>query len=588
MRRYTLCGAGAAVHARRRPSNAVCGRNVTLRREASRCTRSAVTKQRIAQVVLAFAIGLAVASACGSGNRRSSSMERSPAAPGTAGAAGSLTVVDGPSDAGAGGAAIVQPVASGGRAGSAGAATPGGSGPIAGAGGAPNALPVSQYCGDAIRDPVLEECDDGPGTADDSCTEDCRIRSIRAVGDAPEPTDAGPLPQHIRSLGSGRHPVATTEDSIAVVFRERAESTTRVMAQLFSSDGQRDGDPLEVSVGTTPSSSANPVVAELPDDRFAVLWADPSAGSLDIAVQVVGPSREIVAPPMIANETLPGPQQDPDALWTGSELMVAWTDEFDLKIRRFTGGPGPLEPEQILADSEAIEANVSLCRYQGTWAAAWRAGGTDGLETVHVRAGQTEWTLGPFLPGPAGDHPALVELDAERLLVVFTEGTAPESGPANVGRLRFALLDTDAPGDTSFLPVGVAVEPYASDDTLAQSRPALARAGEHLFLGWQTESPLGDTAGYELWLSELEWSVDEDGDGELVQNEEVPLPIDLDPSGNQQSPALAASPLSPGGALVGAWEDASGQEPGLPIPDVVLALRPVPLVTLVEMGGEGT
>ncbi len=39
--------------------------------------------------------------------------------------------------------------------------------------------PVSHACGDRIRDPVLEECDHGPGSS--SCVADCRVQEVAVV-----------------------------------------------------------------------------------------------------------------------------------------------------------------------------------------------------------------------------------------------------------------------------------------------------------------------------------------------------------------------------------------------------------------------
>src|SRR5262245_59446683 len=71
---------------------------------------------------------------------------------------------------------------SGSGAGADGSFVPGMDGAVDGAAGEPDSgpppHPVSEYCGDAIRDPVLEECDDGSGAQDDGCTADCRVRSV--------------------------------------------------------------------------------------------------------------------------------------------------------------------------------------------------------------------------------------------------------------------------------------------------------------------------------------------------------------------------------------------------------------------------
>jgi hypothetical protein len=61
--------------------------------------------------------------------------------------------------------------------------------------------PVSQFCGDRIRNPVTEECDDG--TSPGSCTADCRVRSGRLLQAGRD--DGGDPRGPRRRLGSGRH-----------------------------------------------------------------------------------------------------------------------------------------------------------------------------------------------------------------------------------------------------------------------------------------------------------------------------------------------------------------------------------------------
>jgi hypothetical protein len=356
------------------------------------------------------------------------------------------------------------------------------------------------------------------------------------------------------------------------VYTETIEDDSRIQVVVFDEHGKRDGDPFFVSQQAAPAVDANPAAAELPDSRFAVLWTDQGLGTLDVVVQVVSPQRAIVSPPRVVNQNTVGVQRDPDAIWIDNELVVAWTNGLDVAYRSLSGGATPLSAEQPLAATAEIESNVSLARFGNGWAAAWRAG-IDGMERIRVRAGTFAWAVGPQLPGPEGDRPALVELDSNHLLLVFTDGTAPAGGPASVGRLRGAILATGSPGNAEAFELSPLVEPYASDDSLAQRRPALARVGTRWFLGWQTQSPLGDALGQELWLAEMHWS------GALTRLAEMPLAFGANRIGDQQSPVLAATPLFPAGALISVWEDASGELENRPVPDVLMSFRPVPFVS---------
>ncbi|MGH8310258.1 MAG: hypothetical protein ACRETX_10765, partial [Steroidobacteraceae bacterium] len=59
-------------------------------------------------------------------------------------------------------------------------------------------------------------------------------------------------------------------------------------------------------------------------------------------------------------------------LWTGTELIVAWTDAGDVSCRRFSAALKPLDDEVALASTAASEGNVILAPFGGSWAAVWR------------------------------------------------------------------------------------------------------------------------------------------------------------------------------------------------------------------------
>jgi hypothetical protein len=149
-------------------------------------------------------------------------------------------------------------------------------------------LPRSLICGDTIRDSVTEECDDGPGDAEDSCTPDCRVRNLPVVSVPSASTDAAALPT--RRLGTARHQAVVGDSGIAVTFAElRPESPTPlVRVQRFDEHGARSGTPIDVSPGTTPTQTPNPAIAALPGmDRYAVAWIDGSGGTPDVALRLV-------------------------------------------------------------------------------------------------------------------------------------------------------------------------------------------------------------------------------------------------------------------------------------------------------------
>jgi hypothetical protein len=436
--------------------------------------------------------------------------------------------------------------------------------------------PVSERCGDAIRDPLTEECDDGPGDASDACDEDCRAHPVQL---GPDVDGASGAPSSIsRELGLGPHVVSASKHGFAVTYVEQADGTS-VWVQLFDARGGPRGGPIDVGDGTLPMLAASPVVAALPSGAFAVAWSETSGGMPDVAMRLVdGPEEKDLGAVSWPHDGRSGPQDQPDLLWTGSELIVAWSDRLDVKCRRFDESLEPLAQEQALGTTAGIESSVVLASFGTSWAAAWRAG-DQGLERVRVVADGVGWVTPAGPPGPEGDRPTLLTLDDEHLLLVYTVGTDPlGSGTANVGRLRAAVLDTASPGEVDPELVVAIAAPYSTDDGLSQRRPGLVRVGDELFLVWESTSPLGDARANEILLQSLAWTPD---DPELLSvTDERSVPTDAPTDGDQQNPRLGASPLFPGGALIVLFEDHTGSDITRPLPDVSLALRPIPWVTL--------
>lgn len=439
-------------------------------------------------------------------------------------------------------------------------------GPDAGDAGSP--IPSSRFCGDAIRDPVLEECDDGPGDAEDSCSEACRARAygvLTADDGAPEPRP--------RLLGTAPHVADGSEAGSAVVLVEDAREEARVLVQRFDAWGGRDGDALEVSAQAVAASVPNPALAALPGGDFAVAWTDLGAGSPDVALRVIdgaGGAGEMV----IANSSAGGPQTDVDLIWTGEELVVTWTDLFDVYLRRFSAALAPRSQEQLVGDSAELESSVTLAPFAGDVAIAWRANDA-GLDRIRVHAGGAEWWTAAERPSMAGDRPALAALDDQHLLLIYSIGE--DRGDHLVSRLRVAVLGLDAPGEVTGSPLGALAEPGANDDALVQRRPRAARVGERVYVAWESEGTPGADAST-VFVQQLD--AEASGFAEVITVNEWGLPIEGPAGGDARNPALAASPLVPDGALIATWEDHAGVQTGRPVPDVMIGVRPSPIVTL--------
>ena len=473
------------------------------------------------------------------------------------GAAGSTP--DGAAGSGTGGSAG----SSGGSAGSGGITTGGTGGLLIDAS---DDAPVSQVCGDAIRDPLTEECDDGNAISSDFCSA-CFVQDVLLV---PGPgADGGVPPKVSRRLGDGRHPVAGGDAGFAVAFVTALPAPVTLGLSRFDSVGVPAGSPVTVASDASITAAAHPVVAALPGGKYAVAYTDLNADGdgLGVAVRSVDSG---VGPLVRVNTTKTFGQHDVDLIWTGTELVAAWVDDSklpvsgaDIRMRRFNASLAPVSSEEILANSPAQESGVALATFGNAWAAAWRSA-LAGTETIVVKSTNASWSVAVAAPGPAEDKPALAELDATHLLLVFSEGT-----PA---RLRGAILDTGSQGVSSF-PITPAVAPYSTDASLAQSHPNAVRAGSRLFVAWRSALVPADPKAEELWLKELAWT------SPTLDLSKAEIMLPRWPShlkDDQRRPALAAAA---GGALATAWDDYGrvfGSVEGTP--DVVAELIPLPLL----------
>lgn len=490
------------------------------------------------------------------------------------GAAGATGGTAGPSTGGAAG------TPSGGAAGAGGT---GGAGDGGTGGSPPDASidgPVSQFCGDGIRDALNEECDDGNASASDSCSA-CFVQDVLLVPGAG--SDGGVPPKVSRRLGDGRHPVAGGDSGFAVAFVTSLPAPLTLGLSTFDSVGVPAGVPVTVAADTSVTVNAHPVVAALPGGKYALAYTDMNADGdgLGIAVRTVDAVTKQVGPLVRANTTKTFGQHDVDLIWTGTELVAAWVDDSklptsgsDVRMRRFNASLAPLGSEEILANSNAHESGVALATFGSGWAAAWRSVSA-GTETIVAKTTGASWSVPVTSPGPAEDKPALAELDATHLLLVFSEGT-----PA---RLRGAILDTASQTVTPF-PIAPAVAPFSTDATIAQSHPNTVRAGSRLFVAWRSALVPGDAKAEELWLKELDWT------SPTVDLSKVEITLPRWPShlaDDQRRPALAAVG---GGALATAWDDYGrvfGSVEGTP--DVVAELIPLPVLrksTLLDAGAQ--
>jgi cysteine-rich repeat protein len=428
----------------------------------------------------------------------------------------------------------------------------------------------SRYCGDGIRDPRTEECDDGANGSHDSCSEDCRVRifPVLASGVANG--------QSVRSLGAGPHVASASASGFAVVYNESTVGSANggVLLQAFGKNGARAGALVDVGQGSSPTTWTSPVVAALPDGQYAVAWTDQEQGVPGVRIRLVDAASGTLGEARGAAEP---PAQDADVLWTGSELVIAWTDLVDAKYRAFDARLAPLGPAGYLAASPSLESGVALAPFAGSWAAALYEN-DEGHSAIEVKAGTLSWSTPPELPPPVDARPALVELDSSHLLLVFTVGTNPDdSGSASAARLRAAVLSIASPGPVESFELTPRLTASAMDAMLSLARPSAARVGDRVYLAWESWRDAVDTTHREAFLAEIE--LDPTDATKIVQHVETPLPRGAQSTG-RIGPRLAAAPLFPQGALISLWEDRTQPSGPLDPSRLMLDFRPSPFVFL--------
>jgi cysteine-rich repeat protein len=436
-------------------------------------------------------------------------------------------------------------------------------------------------CGDGFR-LLTEECDDGNASDEDACSS-CSVLDFLAVSSSlVEPPPLG------RRLGEGRHPLAADSQGLAVALVDVSGLAPAVQLARFAPGGSSLGGPVVVAE-QLPLWDPHPVVAPLPLGHV-VAWTAPDDDHLGVWMRQVPPGEALLPDPVRVNLAQDFGQSDPDVLWDGQQLVVAWVDAsdldtgYDLHFRTFDANLSPTSGEQKLAATLDAEAHVALAPFQGSWAAAWRSL-SGGLERIQVRAGASSWSVGPFLPGPASDRPSLAQLDPDHLLLVFSEGVAAEleNAPPS-SRVVAAVLSLDATGELSSEQVTWVAPLAQGSEGLSQQQPHVLRVGTELWLAWHSEARPGDPLAEELWLKPLGWTLPEGTSpgGLELSAEELPLPRQaVHRPGDQRLPALAGFSVGDQPFLALAWEDlgrvfapAGGDH------EVVLQLAPLPLLRL--------
>jgi hypothetical protein len=430
-------------------------------------------------------------------------------------------------------------------------------------------------CGDGLRNTSAEECDDGPanGGVTGACSAQCTVQDFLATPPTPD-AGSGPLSSPPRVLGAGRHPLATSAGGFAVSFLEEGDSAVALRAEAFDPTGARLASFAAIGDPGRTTATSDPVLAAVSATGYALVWTDQDPdGTSGVAMSLLDTAKASVAP--VVHTGSPG-AGSADAVWTGSSLVVAWVDSSnaatapDLMVQTFDATLSPREDAAPLAATGDAESEVALAPFAGGWAAAWHVAGADG-DAIHVRAGSTEFTVGPFTPDPDGARPTLAPLGATTLLVAF-DATVPADDAGTVTTvLEGAVIDVTA-GAKAVTPTLFEVP---AGSALAQSSATAVSEGTDgaaWLASWTAGAP-GDPLGEELWLAPVTGGALGTAGGAAF-----PLPRQrAHRAGDQRTPALAT--LSAGGsiALVLAWEDYGGaMSVAEALPDVVLQVMPLP------------
>lgn len=487
----------------------------------------------------------------------------------------------------------------------------------------PEEPPESFVCGDGVRDTLDEECDSGRTGGGDVCTLTCRVitQQLRVT--------QGQADNIERELGGGRHTIGASPSGFSIAYVEYAEEdeasgsesepTTRAQLGISFFDVMGNRLLSRAVDGANASALSAPVVAATLDDAYAVAWTDYLGDGDELGIGLTTftptgtpapPGATSFPPPaqgsvQFANQESAFSQHSPDVAWLGDQLLLAWIDESYLTpqvvARYFTAAGLPNGDEFPLSTSDNIQSRVSLTRFGAGWAAAWLESSLNGAAAITVAtSGDANWQVNLAAPGGEADVPALIAIDAQHLLLAYTEGTDPDdSGLFAVPRLRVAILSLNQQGSVIGSSINHVVEPFLSAERVSQWHPDLLTVEEQVYVAWTTSGLPGDATGDEVWLKQLTydastmatWSLSGSLSGLFkLTLEEQPIPrVFGTRTGDQSTPALGVvlSPYLQGGAIAAAWNDVgvAQAEPvpstgPTPRPDVAFTLIPNPIVLL--------
>lgn len=439
--------------------------------------------------------------------------------------------------------------------------------------------PHSQRCGDGIRDPLIEQCDDGSEGKDSLCTADCEATAALAV----PLSDLGSSPSERpkRLLGMGSHPLAVGEGGAALAVVEANEVPHELW--LYRADAQGRTLPPVLVDGRLAEFGeyADPSVAALGGGQYAITWTAYTETAFDVMLTRVAADASVIAP-TIVNTFRDVSQFHSDLAASANELQVVWEEDFDVNTRnevysrRYDLELNPLTDADPLATGTAMERGATTVAWSAGVAAAWYSAGREpgAQATIFVESGQMQWTVEPaFGAAPQRDNPALVALRDDLLIALFqTDEGSPfqVDGAVRADRIEYSIVQRN----------GATTQRAALFPDLETLQTELTAAfdGEYVYVAWNDQPSSTTNSEPQLWYSRARF--DEDA---LALEPEPPRRFVVDDTleqGRQFRPVLAAWADPLGGGLLGwAWAD-SGQVLGMAqaLPDVWMRFTPTPLL----------
>jgi cysteine-rich repeat protein len=449
--------------------------------------------------------------------------------------------------------------------------------------------PVSIICGDGIRG-LDEECDDGNKDDDDFCTTDCRVHDRLALT-----ADNVPVPSFKRrEISRGYHVIAGSKKTAALVFADTTASPHELRVALYKPNGTRIGGNSGIVISDEKPSidETDGVVVALPGNSFAIVWSVLPIGESfrSIAMRTVDGATGELGTTQVVNVSTNGNQEAPDAVWTGSEIVVSWMDRTDPvapqgRVRRFDAHLNPLGGEEDLSADGAGESTPTLATFGSSYAALWVEDAPDYLFDLHAKGGDVSWTV-PGIFRFAGDRFHLAALDARHLVATWTQVDYLADGGYDVASLYAAVFDTESPGAVTPVRIQGLSAALADDLTHGYQEPSLAVAGGRAFVAWVSGPGLGGGFGSAMVMKEIPW--DSSAGGLDLSLSEEPLARNpfMQNTSLEGAPAFGVVPWTSGGTLLAAWEDQQrvfGREERAP--DVVAEFLPLPIVKLGERDG---